>query len=225
VAAAFAVFGLAATEGARLDGYVQMHPGQPLHLRDDTGRERVVALGDLSPTDLAPAAEAVVMDDEGYGLRILDRRPLDRVGATFKMDVGSPAASFDGRTVGGILTNIQAGFFPVQRFGLLANLTLSGGSDPLGQTFMRHTLSLESQVFPLKAGPVHFGAFGNVGQQLVTQSSEPQMTGLALGGGLLMELEMTTRMALTLRGGWTSAHVGADRWLGTGTVALGLAVY
>jgi hypothetical protein len=113
----------------------------------------VVALGDLSREDLASTAEAVVMDDEGYGLRLLDRRPLDRVGGTFKMDVGSLGADFDGRMVGGILTNIQAGFFPTQRFGLVANLTLSGGSDPQGQTFTRHALSIEPQFFPRQARP------------------------------------------------------------------------
>jgi hypothetical protein len=224
VAAAFCVFGLAVTEGARHDGFAQLHPGQPLHLHGGGG-ERVVALGDLSREDLASTAEAVVMEDEGYGLRILDRRPLDRVGGTFKMDVGSPTAEFDGQMVGGMLTNIQAGFFPTQRFGLVANLTLSGGSDPQGQTFTRHALSIEPQFFPVKLGPVHLGLYGDLGKQLVTQGGQPRLEGTALGGGVLMEIEMTTRMALTLRGGWTNTYLETGRWMGTGTVALGIAVY
>jgi len=49
--AVLAAAGLAVTEGLRYDGAVQMFVGQPVHLTDVAGAERVVALGDLVPAD------------------------------------------------------------------------------------------------------------------------------------------------------------------------------
>ncbi|HEY5282793.1 MAG TPA: hypothetical protein VIM14_08385, partial [Polyangia bacterium] len=89
VVAVLATFGMVATEGARYDGSVAMYPWQPVHLKDDQGREREVPLAALSLSDVESARKAVVMDDEGWGLMRLGRKPLDRRGFAFKLDLGA----------------------------------------------------------------------------------------------------------------------------------------
>jgi len=49
-------------------------------------------------------------------------------------------------------------------------------------------------------------------------------TGSALGGGLLVELDVTGRMALTLRAGADVARFDGG-WSPAGTVAAGVAIY
>ena len=72
--------------GSGFDGYVAMSPEQPVHLRAADGQKVTIPVADLSPGWVAGTVEAKVMDDEGFGFRRLDRLPLDRRGATFKLD-------------------------------------------------------------------------------------------------------------------------------------------
>jgi hypothetical protein len=85
--ASMAVIGLGATEGMRFDGDVALPPGQLVYLQQNGG-ERPVPLHLLTPADLAGVDEALVRDDEGYGLWRLERAPLDRQGFAFKVDLG-----------------------------------------------------------------------------------------------------------------------------------------
>ena len=92
------------------------------------GHQTTIPVGELSPGWVAGTVEAKVMDDEGFGLRRLDRLPLDRRGATFKLDSGTIAFDFAGATLAGPTMNIQTGYFFTRKLGLLANLGLGGGA-------------------------------------------------------------------------------------------------
>ena len=124
VVAVVVAIGLVSSEGVRFDGYVAMSPEQPVHLRAANGQQATIPVADLSPGWVAGTVEAKVMDDEGFGLRRLDRLPLDRRGATFKLDSGTIAFDFAGATLAGPAMNVQAGYFFTRKLGLLANLGL-----------------------------------------------------------------------------------------------------
>jgi hypothetical protein len=184
----------------------------------------VVALADLVPADAAQSVSAEVMDDEGWGVQRLERRPLDRKGFAFKVDMGSLQSLCACYTAAGFASNIQFGYFPHHRVGVLANLSLGIGSDSLGNTFQRHSISAEVQGFPLSLWRFHLGAFGHAGQQFAKDTNSRE--GVALGGGLLLELSLTTRLALMARGDWTTAHTAPDgSWASTSMITGGLAVY
>jgi hypothetical protein len=228
--AVFTAVGLAASEGARFDGYTQMRPEQPVHLKNAAGEELHLPLAALTVDQVALATEATVKDDEGYGLRLLDRRPLDRVGPTFKVTLGplfeGPAAD-DARheSLSGFSSTIQVGGYFTPGLGLVASLSLGGGSDSTGRTFQRHSVGAELQALPLRAGPLALGGFGHAGLQLVG-AGDDFTSGPAFGGGLLLELAMSTRLAFTLRGDWTSTRLyERSGWLGNGAVTAGLAIY
>jgi hypothetical protein len=231
VMAVFALVGMAASEGARYDGYAQLAPQQPLHLRAQTGADLVVPLAALSLADAAMTSEARVLEDEGPGLRFLGRRPLDRVGPTFKMTIGSlleppPAGSPELGWQGGIGSTIQLGYFATQRVGILGSLSLGAGNDADGRTFQRHGVAIELQGFPLLAGPLAVGGFAHGGLHLADDSEHPLASGPAVGGGVLVELALTTRLALAVRGDWTGARLdGYSGWTGSGSITAGLAIY
>jgi len=222
-----AAAGFAVNEGLRYDGTVQMAPGQPVHLKDADGIEREVALGDLVPADAGQSVAAEVMDDEGWGFRRLGRRPLDRKGFAFKVDMGSLQSLCACYSAVGFASNIQFGYFPHQRVGLLANLTLGGGSDSLGNTFQRHSIAGEAQWFPLNLWRLHLGMFGHAGVQIAKESDSLTRTGPAFGGGLILEIALTTRLALMARGDWTTARTAPDgtSWADTTLFTGGLAIY
>jgi hypothetical protein len=228
--AAFAVVGLAMSEGARFDGYTQIRPEQPVYLKNAAGESLVVPLAALAPEQVALATEATVKDDEGWGLRLLDHRPLDRVGATFKMTVGSlleppPAAAPQLDWQSGLASTIQFGGFMTPSLGLLASISLGGGSDSFGRTFQHHALGAEVQALPLRLGPLAVGGFGNAGLHIAGTGDDLHQ-GMGLGGGMLIEVALTTRLALSFRGGWTGTRMdNRDDWTGSGTITGGLAIY
>ena len=79
--------------------------------------------------------------------------------------------------------------------------------DDFGNTVFDGRYSLELDVLPLSAGIFHAGGFGQLG--LAYRSDDgiqhnDQDTLLSLGG--IMQLELTTRLALTLRAAQTFVH-------------------
>jgi hypothetical protein len=124
----------------------------------------------------------------------------------------------------GITTDIQVGAFVTQRIGILATLSLGGGSDG-HRTFQRHGVGVELQAFPLRAGPLSLGAFGHGGLAFASDDVG-YASGPAVGGGVMAELALTTRLAFTLRGDWTSAHLqDGPGWDGHTSITAGLAIY
>jgi hypothetical protein len=219
-----ATIGMVATEGARYDGSVAMYPWQPVHLKDGNGQEREVPLAQITPTDVAVVSRAVVMDDEGWGFMRLGRRPLDHRGFAFKMDLGVLHSS--SLSTNGFGTNIQLGYFPHHTFGLLGAWAFSGGSDVDGKSYYRNNLALEAQVFPVSIARLHLGGFGHGGVQYANDASGGTRSGAAFGGGLILELALTTRLALTARADYTSAHVApGGGWAGTEMFTAGVAIY
>jgi hypothetical protein len=226
VVAVVVAVGLVSSEGIRFDGYVVMLPEQPIHLRDAAGRKTAVRLEALTPAWVDATVEAKVFEDEETGLRLVDHAPLDRRGGVFKLDSGSIAFDVAGVTAVGPAMHVQAGYFLTRRLGLLASLGLAGAG--YGQGLVpRHALGLELQALPLALGPLHLGVYGNGGMALteVLIGQVPTyVSGPSAGGGLLAELDLTSRMALTFRAGGDVAKLD-DRWAPAGLLNAGVAVY
>jgi hypothetical protein len=87
----------------------------------------------------------------------------------------------------------------------------------------RHHLALELQSFPASLGPLHLGLFARGGAALVGAPDGVQGGPLA-GGGAMLQLELTSRLALVLRGGVDSAHLNGG-WSTAGILTAGIAVY
>jgi len=221
---------LVCSEGVRFDGLAQMSPWQPVHLKQHGGGELVIALGDLSPVAIEGAVEAKVMDDEGYGIRTLDHLRLDRRWApVFKLDAGSMTFTRgSGDTRSGFVSNMQFGLFVRPWLGLLLTAGVGGAGDGYGATISRHTFGLETQSLPIALGPVQLGGYFNVGAAAIasTANNESIEWGNAIGAGLLGELQVTSRMALTLRAGANEAFfANSGTTSPAATVTAGLALY
>lgn len=227
VVALLATVGMVATEGARYDGTVALYPWQPVHLKDSAGQEREIPLAQLTPADAAVASTALVMDDEGWGLMRLGRRPLDRKGFAFKMDLGlMRSACTSCLSADGLGVNVQLGYFPHSMVGVLGTWAYSGGSDSAGESYYRHNLAVEVQAFPIALWRLHIGGFGHAGTQYADDALGGRRNGAAFGGGVLLEIDLTSRLALSLRGDYTSAHVSpTGGWAGTQMITAGVSIY
>lgn len=223
--AVMAAAGLAVTEGLRYDGLAQLHPQQPLQLELEDGNKQTVLLSQLTAYDAAISEEAVVMDDQPYGFRFDRRRPLDRKGMAFKVDFGSLSSLCACYSAMGFGSNIQLGYFPHHRLGVLGTLSIGAGKNSVGEIFQRHSANLELQYFPLNWWRLHLGAFGHGGQQ-IARDEFGSRTGPAWGGGAILELALTTRLALTGRMDYTTAHTAPDGgWASTSVFSAGVAIY
>jgi hypothetical protein len=221
--AVLAAVGLAATEGMRYDGEIAAAPGQMLYL-DTAGELLQVPVSELTPQQAARAKSALLRDDEGWGLYHWGRAPLDRRGAAFKVDFGGFAV-LDHYDVAGFASHIQVGGFPCQWLGLLASWAIMAAEDSQGNLFARHNFALEAQLFPVRLGPLSAGVFGHAGPSLATVPGGGTESGIAVGGGALIELALTTRLALTFRADWTGTRAPSDRWTPSTTLSGGLAIY
>lgn len=223
--------GLAVTEGARYEGQVAVHPQHPVHLWHQGGAQSIVPLDELSDEHLRTSTTAVLAGQEGAGMWLLGRAPLDRKGFSYQFAAGGDSLALPGwsvvRSPG---YRFALGYFPAKKLGILVDTRLQVGSD--GATSVHQVrLGLEGQWYPLALGRLHLGAFAGAGQSwsgssgptLPTTSSE--WTYVSLGG--LAEVELTTRLALTFRvgGDWLPVVAGADTPRFTNSWLVGLAVY
>jgi hypothetical protein len=215
---------LVSGEGIRFDGFVRLAPEQPIHLEDGAGKTRDLPLAALSPDDVAATVEAKIMDDEGFGIERLDRLSLDRRGGVFKLDSGATTFGLGPESFSGPTATIQFGYFFTRKLGLLANIALGGASDDQGTVVTRHTFGLELQTLPLEKGRLHAGGYLDAGFALAGTTSNDVVSGPAGGGGALVELDLTSRMALTLRAGANLAHLD-DGWSPAASATIGVAVY
>ena len=227
VVAAVAVVGLIGSEGVRFDGVAEMHPGQPVHLHDGVRGDTVVALGDLTPAHVTPSIEAKVLDDEGYGIRRIEH-VLNRKGGAFKLSFGRTAfeRATQSNADAGPAAHIQLGYFVTPTFGIMATAALGGADDGAGAILTRHELGLELQSLPLALGPLHVGAYAGGGAAM---SATDAGQGAAEWGGVgsagaLLELDLTGRLALLVRGGVDVARFN-DGWSPAATVTGGVAIY
>jgi hypothetical protein len=224
VVAVLATVGMVATEGTRYDGHVAMYPWQPVHLQDGNGQEREVPLAQMTPADAAASTKAVVMDDEGWGMLRLGRRPLDRKGFAFKMD-GGVFYPWNLNHETGFGMDLQIGYFPHHRVGILLGWAFAAASGTNNNTYTRNDFALEAQVFPVGLWRLHPGFFGHVGVGSAN-TGNGSYSGNAFGGGVILELALTARLALTLRADHTLAQVAAEEgWASISTFTGGIAIY
>ncbi len=224
VLAATALVVVAAVEGSRYDGWVQMHPMHPVHLVGKDGSQAVMPLAWIDPAAAAWTEKAVVKKTEGPWLE-LERKPLTR-GLTYSMYGGSGSSrSATGDVDFGPSFSIQAGYFPHQQIGILATMGFAWRDNRFGGTLFDSRYMLELQTFPLALGKLHVG--GYVGAGLAYRWEDVPSTtitgnngGTALSAGGMLQLDLHTRLALTARLGVNKAH--DDRMT---DVLFGLAVY
>jgi hypothetical protein len=222
ILAAIVAVSLAVTEGARYDGWVQVHPMHPVHLYGPYGEYRWVPLAQLDPQTAAWARRAYLRQTEGPWTTV-GRAPLDRAGWTFGMTLGvSEFPSEDDTEKRGFMGHIQLGLFPAHEIGVLLDFGMGWAENSLDQTVADFRNSLELQFLPLDLGIIHMGGFGQIGIGARWEDGEHGATdrGILFGGGVLVQLELTTRLAITGRLGITSVHDET-----TSDATLGISVY
>ena len=220
IIAALAAVGLAATEGARFDGWARLHPMHPVHLFGPFGEYDVVALAQLSPEDAAWARKAVIVEDEGPW-EPLERAPLNRAGFTYSVLMGAAEQpSIDGNKLG-FMSHIQFGFYPAHELGLQLDIGLGFRDNEMGETIFDGRYAFEVDYLPLTAGVLSGGLFGQIGAGTRLEDGPGgDRRGMLLGGGAMAQLELTTRLALT-------ARAQATRFFETtvSDFSLGLSIY
>jgi len=224
---------LASGEGMRFDGQAQIPPEQPVHLKDDAGRDYQLPLGAVTPELAAHTVEAKVMDDEWYGLRRLARAPLDRTGGAFRFELGTSAFNYGDARVLGPAAHIQVGGFLTRNVGILGEIGLSGasgccagpdGAPAASDTIVRHSLAVELDLMPVALGRLHAGLFGKGGFAIAAGGASPWEVGPLGGGGALLEVDLTTRMALAFRAGANTTHLPSG-WSTADTFTAGISIY
>jgi hypothetical protein len=223
--ASLAAVGLAVTEGLRFDGDIATAPGQLLYLQDAGGGERAVSVAQLSPADLAGVERAVLRDDEGFGMLRLGRAPLDRQGFAFKVDVGGTQTTLNRDLLSGLASHIQLGYFPHHRLGILGGVSLAVGQGQPDRRFARHALALETQFFPLSWRRLHLGGAAHVGSGVLRHQSGDVDGALTAGAGGLLEIALTTRLALHARADWSTSRTAPRTWSSARSLSVGLAIY
>lgn len=191
---------LAATEGSRFDGYARVDSTHPIHLVGPDGEDMGwVPLAALDTGLAAAADEAILSEEEGKLLR-LRRAPLDRRGFTFGLEIGGVGLNtLQRETPVGLGFDVGLGVFPIQELGLVLGAGFHGGTHD-GETLTEWRIYAELQAYPLAFGPAHFGAYAR-GGHLFGEQADRSLDGFHWGGGALFQLDVTTRLALTLRAG------------------------
>jgi hypothetical protein len=208
VLATIAAVGLAVTEGARYDGWAELHPMHPVHLFGPHGEYTWMPLAHIDPQTAGWARRAVVRPSEGP-MRRLGRAPLNRVGFNYSMLMGVgelPSAHGDEEL--GFLSHIQFGYFPVQLVGIVADIALGWRDNQFGDRLFDSRYAAELQILPLAAGKLHGGGYAQLGMSARFEDGvgADRRTSTVRGAGALLQLELTTRLTLTARAGLTALH-------------------
>jgi hypothetical protein len=197
--------GLAASEGARFEGSVAVHPHHPVHLRSSRGGVRTIPLDELTPEHLRDVDSAVLSGHEGAGMWLRDAAPLNRKGFSYQFGAGEDSLTLPGRQVARSLGfRFALGYYPSKKFGLLVDSRLQSNANESGG-YYNARLGLEAQWYPLSLWRLHLGPFIGGGQTWSAASGP----GLPTAGGerpyvavgALAEFELSTRLGLTFR--WT----------------------
>jgi len=242
-AATTAAVTIGVTEGVRFDGWVSARPDQPLLLVDPSGERRWTRLAELTP-ELVYGVDRAVFPDFADDLSRLERHPLDRTGFVYQLELGAEPAPFEGAALA-FAARGGLGYMPDQHYGFLLGAAFaSAGSDEAGSNGrlgVDTTLSVDYRVFlqaeawPVSAGRFHLGPYAELGHAWVraddprgTRSADAWM--LALGAAL--QIDWTTRLALTLRAGaaWLPSDDSSTALASHGhrlapSVTLGFSIY
>lgn len=208
ILAAVIAIGVAATEGARYDGWVKVHPMHPVHLYGPNGEYSWVPLAQLDVETARWARRAYIRPSEGPWNE-LGRAPLNRRGWTYSVLLGGGQihSNADDTDETGFLSHIQFGYFPTKQVGFLFDTAYGWREDSFGNTIFDVRYGLELQAMVLKAGKIHAGGFGNIGSaKLFDDFDGNDRVGIAFAGGAILQLELTTRLAITARAGVAQVH-------------------
>ncbi len=224
VVAVVALVAVAGVEASRFDGWVALHPMHPVHLIGKDGSQAVMPLAWIDPQAAAWTEKAIVRPTEGPW-RELGRRPLMRTGTYGVYGGWGSSTSATGETAFGPSFVIQGGYFPRNDIGIVANVAFAWRDNQFGGTLFDSRYSLELQVLPLKAGPLHAGGYGSAGlayrwEDVPGTTIEGNNGSGSFAGGGMLQLELHTRIALTARAGLVAAH--GDRQT---DLLFGLSVY
>ncbi len=219
--AATAAVVLAVTEGERYDGWVQMHPMMPVHLWGPGGYT-VLPLAQIDAQTAQWAERAVVVPTEGPW-RELGRAPLDRQGWTYAVLLGaSDVVSVDKSVGTGAGGHIMIGGYPSHMIGILADFDFAWGPNKVQATNFAARFGPELDVVPIDLGPLHGGLYGEVG--FVHRQEDGVANGdtssLRAEGGTLIQLGVSTRLALTARLG-----IGEELGATIRDLSFGLSIY
>jgi hypothetical protein len=215
VIAATVMITAAAIEGSRFDGYAALHPMHPVHLIGHDGRFAVVPLAWLDDEAVAWADQAIIKPSEGPWHPI-ERAPLDRQGLTYSMygGYGSLRSALGDLALGPAWT-IQLGYFPTQELGILVSEFFGWRDNRYAATLFEARTTGELQYLPVQLGRLHGGLYGGVGfasrfEDAIKLSGDHVVAGdettAAFVGGAMVQLDLTTRLALTGRLGIARAH-------------------
>ena len=222
---------LVSSEGVRFDGLAQMSPWQPVHLKQHGGGELVIALGDLSPVAIEGVVEAKVMDDEGYGIRTL-RSPPAR--SALGADVQARRRLDDVRAQwhGALGLRLQHAVRVVRP--TVAGAAAHRRRRRRGRRIRRDDHPHTSSASRRSRCPSRWARCSSAATSTSVpppsppppRGSGPVEWGNAIGAGLLGELQVTSRMALTLRAGANEAFfANSGTTSPAATVTAGLALY
>jgi hypothetical protein len=215
---------LAGSEGARYDGHISLNPNYPILLTGYDGGQLVVPFVDLTPELAAWAADADVMPYYDPSLRFLGRAPLDRVGFAYGMDFGFSDYAREGQGFSpGFRMQTSLGGYFTQWLGLHALFGFGFGE---GTDLVDLRYGGELRFYPLAVSRLHLGLFANAGGStlLTAIPGENDATSPFFGGGGLIELDLTTRLALTVRVG-VESFTRADTMRPSFEGTVGLTVY
>lgn len=209
--AATAAVTVGITEGARFDGWVRAPEQHPVLLVDRWGQHRWKRLGLLGPSDLREVDHAVLADFSD-DLEPLERHPLDRQGFVYQLEFGAEPAPFEGPALA-VSGRGGLGFMPSQHYGFLlgaafssaradsAAITANGSTTTLS---FDYRVFLQSEAWLLSAGRWHVGPYAELGYAWALADDAFRSRGASgpMGAlGVALQLDWTTRLALTLRAG------------------------
>ncbi len=218
-----AVVVVAAIEGSRFHGDVQLHPMHPVHLFGRDGNYVAMPLAALEPGVVAWADHAVVRSNEGPW-RELSRAALTREGWTYGVMLGaSTIKSVDGSVGTGASTSIEIGHFFTEELGLLAFGQVAWRTNVAGETIFDQRYGAQLQFMPLTVEPLSAGLYGGAGFGVRGEDGVPnsgRRSSFTLQGGIQAQLDVNTNIAITARAGVVQAYGETIR-----EMLVGLSIY
>lgn len=241
--ASTAALSVGVTEGLRYDGWMEAPASHPVLLIDQAGGRSWSRLEELTRGDLNDL-ERAVLPELGGTLEPLQRAPLNRQGFAYQLEFGTEAApSSVGEAWQGVAGRLGLGYMPHQRYGLLLGAAFASarapGDDDAGllhpELMFEYRVFLQTEYWPLAWRRLHAGPYVELGHAWALRdeaSSSVAAQGLFLGGGVAVQLDWTTRLAVTLRLGASAlpsigpgAPVAADGRRFSPALTLGVSIY
>ena len=226
VLATFGVVIAGVVEGERFEGTVQVYPMHPLHLFGHDGGYRVMPLAAIDPETVQWTERAVIRAAEGP-MQLLERAPLNRRGLTYALHFGvTQLPSGDGTHTSGPAGIVHFGYFPVQMVGLMATGAFGWRENLVGYKVYEQRYGAELQLMPLAGDIFHAGLYAGAGMawRLEDGFSRGNDRSPTVAGGLQLQLDVDTHVAVSARFGFHTGHEqGYDDPLREAT--FGIAIY